>query len=61
VAIVAALTGLLLGLDTAAISGALSLIQQEMHVNNPFALGLVVSIMLFGALLGAILGGSTSR
>lgn len=61
VAIVAALTGLLLGLDTGAISGALPLIKQQMNVDNPSLLGLVVSIMLFGALLGAVIGGPISR
>lgn len=61
VSLIAALSGLLFGLDTGVISGALPHIQLMMHVHNLSELGLIVSILLFGAIVGSVISSSLSR
>lgn len=56
VAAIAALSGVLFGYDTGVISGAILFIKDEFHL-SPQMNGLVVSTVLFGALIGAILSG----
>lgn len=56
VAAVAALAGILFGYDTGVISGAILYIKPELKL-LPVATGFVVSSVLFGALLGSLLGG----
>ncbi len=59
VAAVAAFGGLLFGFDTGVISGAILFIHDQFHL-SPFANGLVVSAVLFGAFLGAAFSGHFS-
>jgi len=56
VAVIAALSGILFGYDTGVISGAILFIRDEFHLSAQMN-GLVVSAVLFGALLGAIISG----
>src|SRR5579884_459525 len=56
VAAVAAVGGLLFGYDTGVISGALLFIKTDFKL-SPFAQEVVVSAVLLGATLGAVLGG----
>lgn len=56
VALIAALSGILFGYDTGVISGAILFIKDEFAL-SPQLNGLVVSAVLFGALLGAIISG----
>jgi MFS transporter, SP family, major inositol transporter len=59
IAAVAALGGLLFGFDTGVISGAMLFIVPEFHL-GPAEQGLVVSAVTFGALFGALIGGTSS-
>jgi sugar porter (SP) family MFS transporter len=56
---VAALGGLLFGFDTGVISGAILFISKQFHL-TAWSNGLVVSAVLLGALMGAILSGRVS-
>ncbi|HUN48613.1 MAG TPA: sugar porter family MFS transporter [Stellaceae bacterium] len=56
IASIAALGGLLFGYDTGVISGALLFLRQAFHL-SPFMEGVVTSIALAGAALGAAFGG----
>lgn len=53
---VSALAGLLFGYDTGVISGAILFVQEDFHLTT-FQEEVVVSAVLFGAMLGAALGG----
>jgi SP family galactose:H+ symporter-like MFS transporter len=58
----AALAGLLFGLDTAIISGALKFISQEFNLQHQIYIqGYIVSSVLFGAVIGTIFAGFLSR
>jgi SP family galactose:H+ symporter-like MFS transporter len=57
IAAVAALGGLLFGFDTGVIAGAMLFIVPDLHL-GPAAQGIVVSAVTFGALFGALAGGS---
>ena len=59
IAAVAAVGGLLFGFDTGVISGAMLFIVPEFHL-GPAEQGLVVSAVTFGALFGALIGGTSS-
>jgi MFS transporter, SP family, galactose:H+ symporter len=59
IAAVAAVGGLLFGFDTGVIAGAMLFIVPEFHL-GPAQQGLVVSAVTFGALFGALLGGTSS-
>jgi MFS transporter, SP family, galactose:H+ symporter len=59
IAAVAALGGLLFGFDTGVIAGAMLFIVPDFHL-GPGQQGLVVSAVTFGALFGALIGGSSS-
>lgn len=59
VAALSALGGLLFGYDTGVISGAILFIRQD-FVLSDFTVGLVVSAVLIGAVIGAALGGDLS-
>jgi sugar porter (SP) family MFS transporter len=59
VAVVAAFAGILFGYDTGVISGAILFIAHEFDL-SPFSNGLVVSAVLFGAFLGALISGHIS-
>ncbi len=59
IAAVAAVGGLLFGFDTGVIAGAMLFIVPEFHL-GPAEQGLVVSAVTFGALFGALAGGSSS-
>jgi SP family galactose:H+ symporter-like MFS transporter len=54
ISLIAALSGLLFGLDTGVISGALPIITQQFHIKNPFDQGAIISVMLLGAIFGSI-------
>lgn len=56
ITVVAALSGILFGFDTGVISGAILFIKDEFQL-SALTNGLVVSAVLFGALLGAIISG----
>jgi MFS transporter, SP family, major inositol transporter len=56
VAVVATFGGLLFGYDTGVINGALEPLKRDFGLTS-FTEGLVVSILIFGAALGALLGG----
>lgn len=60
VGITAALAGLLFGMDTGVISGALGLIDKEFHLNE-IQEGWVVSSVLLGAVIGTLLALPVSR
>lgn len=55
-AAIASTGGLLFGFDTGIISGALPLIQREWHLDT-FASGLLVAVLLGGAVIGALVAG----
>lgn len=55
-AIIAALSGLLFGYDTGVISGAILFVQKEFAL-SPQVEGVIVSAVLFGAILGAAFSG----
>jgi MFS family permease len=55
VAALSALCGLLFGYDTGVISGAILFIKQDFALSD-FTVGLVVSAVLIGAVIGAALG-----
>ncbi len=55
----AAVGGLLFGFDTGVIAGAMLFIVPEFHL-GPAEQGLVVSAVTFGALFGALIGGTSS-
>ena len=57
IAAVAALGGLLFGFDTGVIAGAMLFIVPDLHL-GPAEQGLVVSAVTFGALFGALAGGT---
>ena len=59
IAAVAAVGGLLFGFDTGVIAGAMLFIVPEFHL-GPAEQGLVVSAVTFGALFGALVGGTSS-
>ena len=59
VAVVATFGGLLFGYDTGVINGALEPMKADLGLTS-FTEGLVVSILIFGAALGAIVGGKLS-
>lgn len=56
IAMVAALAGVLFGYDTGVISGAILFIRNDFQL-SPLANGMVVSSVLFGALIGALFSG----
>lgn len=56
----AALAGLLFGLDVGVISGAMEFIQREFHASDQM-LELIVSALLVGAVVGALLAGFLSN
>jgi major inositol transporter-like SP family MFS transporter len=61
IATVSTFGGLLFGYDTGVINGSLSYMTRKDQLNlNPMTEGLVTSGLLFGAALGAIIGGSLS-
>ncbi|WP_119329129.1 sugar porter family MFS transporter [Cysteiniphilum halobium] len=60
ITIVAALAGLLFGIDTGVISGALPLLQKEFNIST-FEQEIVVSAVLFGAFIGTIAGSFISK
>ncbi|MET0190430.1 MAG: sugar porter family MFS transporter, partial [Pseudonocardia sediminis] len=59
ITVVATFGGLLFGYDTGVINGALEPLKADLGLTS-FTEGLVVSILIFGAALGAIVGGSLS-
>ena len=59
VAVVATFGGLLFGYDTGVINGALEPMKSDLGLTS-FTEGLVVSILIFGAAIGAIAGGKLS-
>jgi sugar porter (SP) family MFS transporter len=59
IAAVAALGGLLFGFDTGVIAGAMLYIVPDLHL-GPAEQGLVVSAVTFGALFGALAGGTSA-
>jgi sugar porter (SP) family MFS transporter len=56
VSMIAAIGGLLFGYDTGVISGALLFIKDDLHVGD-FGQQAIVSALLFGAVVGAVLSG----
>jgi sugar porter (SP) family MFS transporter len=56
IAVIAAIAGILFGYDTGVVSGAILFINDEFNL-SPQINGLVVSAVLFGALMGALLSG----
>jgi sugar porter (SP) family MFS transporter len=59
ITVVATFGGLLFGYDTGVINGALAPMQEDLGL-TPFTEGFVVSILIFGAALGALVGGQLS-
>ena len=59
IAVVATFGGLLFGYDTGVINGALKPMSADLGLTS-FTEGLVVSILIFGAAIGAITGGALS-
>ncbi|WP_252189770.1 MULTISPECIES: sugar porter family MFS transporter [unclassified Rhodococcus (in: high G+C Gram-positive bacteria)] len=59
IAVVATFGGLLFGYDTGVINGALAPLEEDLHLTS-FTEGLVVSILIFGAAIGALVGGRMS-
>ncbi|MFC9766101.1 sugar porter family MFS transporter [Rhodococcus jostii] len=59
IAVVATFGGLLFGYDTGVINGALEPLKEDLHLTS-FTEGLVVSILIFGAAIGALVGGRMS-
>ncbi len=59
VSIIAALGGLLFGFDTAIIAGATRFLKDQFHLGS-FGEGLVVSIVLIGCMVGAMIAGTAS-
>src|SRR4051812_9458850 len=59
VAVITAIGGFLFGYDTGVISGALLYIEKDFSL-SPFVEGVVVSAILVGAILGALVGGPVS-
>jgi sugar porter (SP) family MFS transporter len=59
IAVVATFGGLLFGYDTGVINGALEPLEEDLHLTS-FTEGLVVSILIFGAAIGALVGGRMS-
>src|SRR3990167_10650954 len=56
VAFIAALSGILFGYDTGVISGAILFISQEFHLSSALN-GFIVSAVLIGACMGALISG----
>jgi sugar porter (SP) family MFS transporter len=56
ISIIAAIGGLLFGFDTGVISGALLYLKKDLHANS-VAQEWIVSVLLLGAILGAIISG----
>jgi SP family galactose:H+ symporter-like MFS transporter len=54
IAFIAALSGLLFGLDTGVISGALPIIIKTFHITSQFEQGAIISAMLLGAIVGSL-------
>ncbi|MDV6285335.1 sugar porter family MFS transporter [Rhodococcus jostii] len=59
IAVVATFGGLLFGYDTGVINGALAPLKEDLQLTS-FTEGLVVSILIFGAAIGALIGGRMS-
>ncbi|WP_051299351.1 sugar porter family MFS transporter [Arthrobacter castelli] len=59
VAVIATFGGLLFGYDTGVINGAIGPMEQDLGLTD-FTTGLVVSILIFGAAIGALAGGRLS-
>lgn len=59
IAVVATFGGLLFGYDTGVINGALEPLKRDLQLTS-FTEGLVVSILIFGAAIGALIGGRMS-
>lgn len=59
IAVVATFGGLLFGYDTGVINGALEPLTRDLGLTS-FTEGLVVSILIFGAAIGAVVGGKLS-
>ncbi|MDF3309144.1 sugar porter family MFS transporter [Rhodococcus sp. T2V] len=59
IAVVATFGGLLFGYDTGVINGALAPLKDDLQLTS-FTEGLVVSILIFGAAIGALIGGRMS-
>ncbi|MFX1493499.1 MAG: sugar porter family MFS transporter [Promethearchaeota archaeon] len=57
IAIISGISGMLFGYDTGVISGAILFIEPEFSL-TPFLEGFVVSTVLIGAIVGALIGGS---
>lgn len=56
IAAISALAGLLFGYDTGVISGAILFVQEDFHLST-FQEEIVVSAVLLGAMIGAVIGG----
>src|SRR5215218_9280209 len=59
IAVVATFGGLLFGYDTGVINGALAPMKEDLGL-TAFTEGFVVSILIFGAAVGALVGGRLS-